>query len=387
MVQVGALEELGRLLADVRAYARRGRKEVTAMLVRLSRAAEQVRVSDSEHSFIRSLVSPKSNIPLFLGSCVRHMATQHAFSSLALTNRSPVCTTCVSFHPLQVLGSIVRHMAREETEVFPLLERHLCVSQQRAMVWRTLSAMPLRLLERVLPWVTASLSGADVAELLRNIRLGAPKPDLEPDSVLVQLMERWAERGHSAAAAAAGDGAGGGGVRSGAQAWAAARAEVRGCSPSSEVRNGGSVMIAGSASELLNASTGTNAGYGTTTNITPALTTTGGDGGAPGAAAFLGNMSSGELESAGGNSSAAECLGRSRDKRLQETLAGGLQGTQPRKQALHSCEDLGATPKRPRRDVTPQAGLGRLPAANERVRLDARGRRAARRSHYYQPAV
>jgi zinc finger-like protein len=37
--------------------------------------------------------------------------------------------------------------------VLPLLMRTLCMAQQRHMVWRILRAMPLRLLERVMPWV------------------------------------------------------------------------------------------------------------------------------------------------------------------------------------------------------------------------------------------
>jgi len=51
----------------------------------------------------------------------------------------------------QVCNSITAHMAREEADVFPLLARHLCATQQRVMVWRTLRAMPLRLLEQVMP--------------------------------------------------------------------------------------------------------------------------------------------------------------------------------------------------------------------------------------------
>lgn len=46
-----------------------------------------------------------------------------------------------------------RHMAREEAEVLPVLMRTLCAAEQRHMVWRILRAMPLRLLERVMPWV------------------------------------------------------------------------------------------------------------------------------------------------------------------------------------------------------------------------------------------
>lgn len=42
--------------------------------------------------------------------------------------------------------------------MLPLLEARLCTKQQRDMVWRTLQAMPLRLLERVLPWLAGAVS-------------------------------------------------------------------------------------------------------------------------------------------------------------------------------------------------------------------------------------
>ena len=40
-----------------------------------------------------------------------------------------------------------------QESVLPLLEAYMCVAEQRAVVWRTLRTMPLRLLERMLPWV------------------------------------------------------------------------------------------------------------------------------------------------------------------------------------------------------------------------------------------
>jgi hypothetical protein len=49
-------------------------------------------------------------------------------------------------------------MAREEASLLPMLVAHLCVAEQRTMVWGTLQAMPLRLLERVLPWLAGGLS-------------------------------------------------------------------------------------------------------------------------------------------------------------------------------------------------------------------------------------
>ena len=62
-----------------------------------------------------------------------------------------------------VRGDANKHMAHEEQEVLPLLEAHLCAAEQRAMVWRTLRAMPLRLLERVMPWVAGKCPLASFA--------------------------------------------------------------------------------------------------------------------------------------------------------------------------------------------------------------------------------
>lgn len=41
-------------------------------------------------------------------------------------------------------------------DVLPVLMRSVCMAQQRHMVWRILRAMPLRLLERVMPWVAGA---------------------------------------------------------------------------------------------------------------------------------------------------------------------------------------------------------------------------------------
>ncbi|EFJ48814.1 hypothetical protein VOLCADRAFT_60154 [Volvox carteri f. nagariensis] len=128
--ELSSFEDLGRMLADVRSFARRGRK-VASMLEKLCCSAEAV-----------------------------HASIQH-------------------------------HMQREETDVFPLLEMHLCEAQQRMLVYRTIRAMPLRLLERVMPWVVSGLDDVAAASLLSNIRLGAPPGDLP----LVELLSRWARRG------------------------------------------------------------------------------------------------------------------------------------------------------------------------------------------------
>lgn len=49
-------------------------------------------------------------------------------------------------------------------DVLPVLMRSVCMAQQRHMVWRILRAMPLRLLERVMPWVAGELALCSVWE-------------------------------------------------------------------------------------------------------------------------------------------------------------------------------------------------------------------------------
>ncbi|KAK9840584.1 hypothetical protein WJX81_003072 [Elliptochloris bilobata] len=128
------LEDLGRLLGDVRASARRGSAEAVGLTAELAAAA---------------------------GAAA---------------------------------AAISGHMAREEAAVLPLLTRSLCRREQRAMVWRTLRAMPLRLLERVLPWLAGKLSEEDACAMTRDWELAAPADDC----TLVSLLSGWAARGRQA---------------------------------------------------------------------------------------------------------------------------------------------------------------------------------------------
>eukprot|EP00879_Flechtneria_rotunda_P008507 GHRR01008912.1.p1 GENE.GHRR01008912.1~~GHRR01008912.1.p1 ORF type:complete len:1552 (+),score=616.00 GHRR01008912.1:172-4827(+) len=130
--ELSLFEELGRLLADVRAFVRRGRtRDVSGMLGQLVDTARRVS------------------------------------------------------------SAISAHMLREEQEVLPLLAASLGPAEQRGMVWHTLRAMPLRLLERVLPWLLSKLSVEDAEGMMTNLRLGAPQVDQQ----LVELLLMWAQRG------------------------------------------------------------------------------------------------------------------------------------------------------------------------------------------------
>jgi hypothetical protein len=131
--EVALFEELGRLLSDVRAHVRRGRtRDLSGMLARLVDTSRR--------------------------AC----------------------------------GAITSHMQREEAEVLPLLAASLGPAAQRSIVWHTLRAMPLRLLERVLPWLVSEVSQADADGMMASLRLGAAPGT---DQQLVELLLRWAQRG------------------------------------------------------------------------------------------------------------------------------------------------------------------------------------------------
>lgn len=68
----------------------------------------------------------------------------------------------------EVRSTIVDHMEREEASLLPVLVANLCAAEQRAIVWGTLRSMPLRLLERVLPWLAGT--PVNLGNLLRVLR-------------------------------------------------------------------------------------------------------------------------------------------------------------------------------------------------------------------------
>lgn len=129
--ETARFEELGRLLGDVKACARRGAKEVAELTGELSTVAQKLSRSMSIH------------------------------------------------------------MTREETDVLPILMKTLCQAEQRHIVWKLVQAMPLRLLERFMPWISAKLDEKDVEDWLENIR----KASNSTQKPLVELLSEWAARG------------------------------------------------------------------------------------------------------------------------------------------------------------------------------------------------
>ncbi|KAI8103324.1 hypothetical protein M9435_004663 [Picochlorum sp. BPE23] len=129
-LETARFEALGRLLGDARACARRGAKEVSELIGELAEVAQKL--SKSMHV----------------------------------------------------------HMAREESDIFPALMARLCPAEQRYIVWRLVQAMPLRLLERFMPWIASQISKTDLDMWLSDMRK-ASQTEQKP---LVELLRQWALR-------------------------------------------------------------------------------------------------------------------------------------------------------------------------------------------------
>jgi zinc finger-like protein len=133
VAETARFEALGRLLGDVRSCARRGAKELSNLMRELSGTAEKL--SRSMHA----------------------------------------------------------HMAEEESDVFPMLMKSLCPVEQRLVVWKIVQAMPLRLLERFMPWISGKVSHGEMEEWLSDMNAAALQEN-SLEKCLVELLSQWAHR-------------------------------------------------------------------------------------------------------------------------------------------------------------------------------------------------
>ncbi|KAH9306204.1 hypothetical protein KI387_010608, partial [Taxus chinensis] len=91
----------------------------------------------------------------------------------------------------QIVETIEQHFLNEECEVIPLAREHCSVKEQRILLYQSLRVMPLKLLERVLPWLVGILQEEEAKDMLQNMRLAAPASD----TALVTLFSGWACKG------------------------------------------------------------------------------------------------------------------------------------------------------------------------------------------------
>ncbi|KAF8390107.1 hypothetical protein HHK36_024629 [Tetracentron sinense] len=96
-------------------------------------------------------------------------------------------------HADQIMGTIQKHFQNEEVQVLPLARKHFSPKRQRELLYKSLCMMPLKLSERVLPWLVGSLNEEEARSFLQNMHLAAPTSDI----ALVTLFSGWACKGRS----------------------------------------------------------------------------------------------------------------------------------------------------------------------------------------------
>ncbi|KAG8086337.1 hypothetical protein GUJ93_ZPchr0010g8908 [Zizania palustris] len=91
----------------------------------------------------------------------------------------------------QIMEKIERHFKNEETKVLPQARIHFSLEKQRELLYKSLCVMPLKLLERILPWFLSRLNDQDAEAFLQNMSLAAPSSE----TALVTLLSGWACKG------------------------------------------------------------------------------------------------------------------------------------------------------------------------------------------------
>ncbi|KAK9105795.1 hypothetical protein Scep_022639 [Stephania cephalantha] len=80
-------------------------------------------------------------------------------------------------HAYQIMDTIEKHFHNEEVEVLPLVRKHFSFQKQRELLYKSLCVMPLKLVERVLPWLVGLLTEEEAKLFLQNMHSAAPASD------------------------------------------------------------------------------------------------------------------------------------------------------------------------------------------------------------------
>ncbi|XP_028787787.1 LOW QUALITY PROTEIN: zinc finger protein BRUTUS-like, partial [Neltuma alba] len=137
---------------------------------------------DGEFSFSQEHAEEESQFNDFR-SLIEAIQNEEATSSSDVEFYSKLCSQAD-----QIMETIQRHFHNEEVQVLPLARKHFSFGRQRELLYQSLCMMPLKLIERVLPWLVGSLTEDQVKAFLRNMQLAAPATD----SALVTLFCGWA---------------------------------------------------------------------------------------------------------------------------------------------------------------------------------------------------
>ncbi|KAJ0105207.1 hypothetical protein Patl1_19149 [Pistacia atlantica] len=96
-------------------------------------------------------------------------------------------------HTDQIVEAILGHFHNEEVQVLPLARKHFSFKRQQEVLYQSLCIMPLKLIERVLPWLMGSFTDKEARNFLKNMRSAAPATD----KALVTLFSGWSCKGRN----------------------------------------------------------------------------------------------------------------------------------------------------------------------------------------------
>lgn len=141
---------------------------------------------DQELSFAQEHAEEESQFEKF--RCLIESIQNAGASSTSAEFYTRLCS-----HADQIMDTIQKHFHNEEEQVLPLAREHFSAAKQRELLYQSLCMMPLKLVERVLPWFVGTLGEEEAGSFLQNMHLAAPATD----SVLVTLFSGWACKGRS----------------------------------------------------------------------------------------------------------------------------------------------------------------------------------------------
>ncbi|KAJ7970359.1 Zinc finger protein [Quillaja saponaria] len=137
---------------------------------------------DGEFSFLQEHAEEESQFNEF------RFLIESIQSEGATSNSEVEFYARLSAHADHIMETIKRHFHNEEVQVLPLARKHFSFKKQRELLYQSLCMMPLKLIERVLPWLVGSLTEDEAKMFLKNMQLAAP----ETDTALITLFSGWA---------------------------------------------------------------------------------------------------------------------------------------------------------------------------------------------------
>ncbi|WCJ21936.1 zinc finger protein-related [Euphorbia peplus] len=149
---------------------------------------------DGELSFFQEHAEEESQFNEFR-SLIENIQKSGASSNSAAEFYAKLCS-----HADQIIETTQRHFQNEEVQVLPLAQKHFSFKKQQELLYQSLCVMPLKLIERVLPWLVGSLTEDEAKKFLKNMQSAAPTED----AALVTLFTGWACKGRNQGACLSG---------------------------------------------------------------------------------------------------------------------------------------------------------------------------------------